>query len=47
VVIHAATNIQQHQDFDVVVAFGHHFDIEVTGIARRAADRVAQIEFQI
>ena len=47
VIIHAAAHIQQHQDLHVVVALGHHFDIEVACVTRGAGDGVVKIEFKV
>src|SRR5690606_10523376 len=45
VIIHAASDIQQHELLYCVMTLGHHADIEQPGIACRAGDRVIKIEF--
>ena len=45
VLVHGAADIHQQQHFHVVVALGHHLDVEPAGIGCGRADGVVKIEF--
>ena len=47
VVIHAATDVQQHQHLHAVVALWHHPDVKVASVACRFPDGVVQIQLQL
>ena len=44
VLVHRAADVHQQQHLDVVVALGHHLDVEVAGVGRGRADGVVQVE---
>ncbi len=47
VLVHGATHVHEQQHLHVVVALGHHLDVEVPGVGGRAADGVRQVQFQV
>ena len=42
--IHGAADIHQQQHFHIVVALGHHFDVQVTRIGCGGSDGVVQVQ---
>ena len=44
VVVHRATNVEQEQHFDCVVALRAHFQVEPAGVARCSGNRAVQVK---
>ena len=42
--IHGSTDIEEQQYFHRIVALGHHFDVQQSGVTRRGFNRVVEVE---